>query len=252
MQGACGVLGVLTAGAAYNKCSTGTSGTYASLKSWVNQYGLNKSYGTDIDYFSIINDGLYNAGATYASCKAGSFAGGLSKGKGLLGSTLSGVLSGGASDMAYQGLLNDGDIDYNQTLYNATIGGVSGLFGGMFSCLAVKPEEESDTDSKLALLTGEVKVDAAKCSTKQVKPLTPNQMNQAIKTGKAPNGIVRIDQQTLNSSGAAQEKLHATFKDKIALNVDGTWKHDPPKGFKITNQQKNWLTANGWTIPAGY
>jgi RHS repeat-associated protein len=68
-----------------------------------------------------------------------------------------------------------------------------------------------------------------------------NQMNRAIQRGQAPRGIVRIDLPKIPF-----EKLHATFKDGSALNVDGTWKHG---GIDLTRDQAAWLEQNGWTLP---
>lgn len=71
--------------------------------------------------------------------------------------------------------------------------------------------------------------------------LRPNQMNQAIKRGQGPRGITRIDTPKI-----PHEKLHATFEDGSALNVDGTWKHG---GIDLTRDQMSWLVENGWTLP---
>ena len=73
------------------------------------------------------------------------------------------------------------------------------------------------------------------------RPLTPNQMNQAIRRGNAPGGINRIDTPKIEN-----ELLHAHFDDGSALNIDGTWKHG---GFDLTNGQMEWLRQNGWTLP---
>jgi hypothetical protein len=71
--------------------------------------------------------------------------------------------------------------------------------------------------------------------------LSNNQMNETIKKGQAPRGITRID---LGKVRGEQE--HATFDDNSALNVDGTWKHG---GRTLTDDQKQWLSANGWKLP---
>ncbi len=77
------------------------------------------------------------------------------------------------------------------------------------------------------------------------RPLTFNQMEQAIKRGKAPAGIQRVDR-----GRTAFEKPHVHIRDsggKIhALNNDGTWKHG---SMELTRAQKDWLRENGWTIP---
>ena len=66
-------------------------------------------------------------------------------------------------------------------------------------------------------------------------------MNRAIQRGQAPPGITRIDVPKV-----PYEKLHATFDDGSALNIDGTWKHG---GLTLTKAQREWLEANGWKLP---
>ena len=73
--------------------------------------------------------------------------------------------------------------------------------------------------------------------------LSPNQMNKAILTGKAPRGIKRVD-----TGKIPGEQTHVHFEDGSALNIDGTWKHG---GTAITNKQSAWLRKNGWTVPNG-
>ena len=68
-----------------------------------------------------------------------------------------------------------------------------------------------------------------------------NQLNAAIRRGQAPRGIERIDVPKIKG-----EQLHVHFKDGSALNIDGTWKH----GTKaLTQDETEWLLANGWTSP---
>ncbi len=74
------------------------------------------------------------------------------------------------------------------------------------------------------------------------KPLSPNQMNKAIKRGQAPKGMKRVDTGKIKG-----EQTHAHFDNGAALNKDGTWKHG---SADITAKQKDWLTNNGWTLPA--
>ena len=66
-------------------------------------------------------------------------------------------------------------------------------------------------------------------------------MNDAIKKGKAPSGITRVDQPKVKG-----EQLHVHLGDKIALNKDGTWKHGETT---LTKAQVEWLRRNGWIIP---
>ena len=68
-----------------------------------------------------------------------------------------------------------------------------------------------------------------------------NQLNQLVKTGKAPKTITRFD------IGKVKGEInHVHFDNGAALNVDGTWKH----GFKnLTNKEIKLLKENGWIIP---
>ena len=74
-------------------------------------------------------------------------------------------------------------------------------------------------------------------------PLSANQMNQLIRKGNAPDGIVRVD-----IGKVTGEQTHAVFgrgAGAPSLNIDGTWKH----GFvDLTRAQRDWLIANGWNL----
>jgi hypothetical protein len=70
---------------------------------------------------------------------------------------------------------------------------------------------------------------------------SPNQLNELIKKGKAPEGIVRVD-----TPKVPGEKLHVHFADGSALNIDGTWKHGE---FELTGKQMEWLKQYGWKSP---
>jgi len=73
--------------------------------------------------------------------------------------------------------------------------------------------------------------------------LSPNQMNQVIRKGNAPRGIVRVDIGKVKG-----EQTHAVFgrgSGAPSFNIDGTWKH----GFvDLTRDQRNWLIENGWSL----
>jgi RHS repeat-associated protein len=73
------------------------------------------------------------------------------------------------------------------------------------------------------------------------KCLTPNQMNQAIQKGQAPEGIVRVDTPKIPN-----ELLHVHFDNDAALNIDGSWKHG---STNLTKSQAAWLKKNGWDLP---
>lgn len=83
---------------------------------------------------------------------------------------------------------------------------------------------------------------------------SPNQLNKAISTGKAPKQVKRVDQTHINAAGKIDDYLQVHFKNcsNCALRKDGVWKHKPPAGFKLDNKTKKWLTQNGWVIPEGY
>jgi RHS repeat-associated protein len=73
------------------------------------------------------------------------------------------------------------------------------------------------------------------------KQPSPNQLNQQIKKGKAPNGVERVDVGKVKG-----EQTHVHFNNGAALNQDGTWKHGQTT---ITKKQADWLERAGWTIP---
>ena len=80
--------------------------------------------------------------------------------------------------------------------------------------------------------------------------MSVNQMNRAIQRGQAPRGITRVDKPRGSVPG---EQIHVAFEHSgrgaaPQLNVDGTWKHGPP--VSLTTAHSEWLTANGWTLPA--
>jgi RHS repeat-associated protein len=76
---------------------------------------------------------------------------------------------------------------------------------------------------------------------KSLKRLSPNQMNELIKKGKAPRGIVSV-----HSPKVKGEQLHVHFDNKAALNFDGTWKHG---SATLTRKQRTWLAEKGWKLP---
>ncbi|MEA3028882.1 MAG: hypothetical protein QOG13_207 [Sphingomonadales bacterium] len=73
------------------------------------------------------------------------------------------------------------------------------------------------------------------------KPKSPNQINEAVKRGQAPEGIGRVDVGKVKG-----EQVHIVVNDG-ALNIDGTWKHVPRSG--LTSAQRKWLAKNGWKLP---
>lgn len=70
---------------------------------------------------------------------------------------------------------------------------------------------------------------------------SPNQMNQQVQRGQAPNTVDRVD-----SARFPHEQPHIEFKDGNALNIDGTWKHG---GRALTNAEADWISGNGWSLP---
>jgi RHS repeat-associated protein len=73
------------------------------------------------------------------------------------------------------------------------------------------------------------------------KKTSTNQMDRQVKKGQAPKSVDRVD-----SPRIPHEKPHVEFKDGNALNDDGTWKHG---GRQLTNEEKEWLQSNGWSLP---
>lgn len=73
------------------------------------------------------------------------------------------------------------------------------------------------------------------------EPTSPNQMNQQVVRGQAPDSVDRVD-----VPRTPYEKPHIEFKDGNALNNDGTWKHG---GRPLTNVEIDWIIENGWKLP---
>ncbi len=68
-----------------------------------------------------------------------------------------------------------------------------------------------------------------------------NQMNKEIQTGKAPDGVTRVDNPKVQG-----EQRHVHFGNKAALNENGIWKHGQTQ---LTNKQVEWLIKHGWRLP---
>ena len=71
--------------------------------------------------------------------------------------------------------------------------------------------------------------------------ISPNQLNEQIKKGLAPNGVERVDVGRIPG-----EQTHVHLDNGSALNVDGTWKHGESE---LTNTQKEWLEDAGFVLP---
>lgn len=69
---------------------------------------------------------------------------------------------------------------------------------------------------------------------------SPNQINNEIKKGKAPSSFERVD---VGKTKGEQQHIH--FKDKSALNMDGSWKHGT---HTLTRTEQEYLKNNGWQI----
>ena len=73
------------------------------------------------------------------------------------------------------------------------------------------------------------------------KPTSPNQMQNQVNRGQAPKDVKRVD-------NPKQGQPHVHFKDGTALNQDGSV-HDAHNGIpKLSNEVKEWLLKNGWSI----
>jgi hypothetical protein len=76
---------------------------------------------------------------------------------------------------------------------------------------------------------------------------SPNQMQQQVLRGQAPNGIERVD--TANP-GTDDAQPHIHFSDwRSTLNRDGTWGHGDGSDANLTSNMINWILSNGWGIP---
>ena len=72
------------------------------------------------------------------------------------------------------------------------------------------------------------------------------EMQKQVRKKQAPKEVERVD-------GAKQDipgnKDHVHFKDKTALNYDGTISHSGNGTPKITRAIADWLERNGWKLP---
>ena len=77
---------------------------------------------------------------------------------------------------------------------------------------------------------------------KKKKQTSQNQMQKQVERGQAPKEVERVDEAHNKETG----QPHVHFKDKTALNRDGSV-HDKLKGTpNITNKIRKWLFKNGW------
>ncbi len=81
----------------------------------------------------------------------------------------------------------------------------------------------------------------SKNKNKEKKQTSPNQMQEQVKNGQAPNSVDRVDKENPDIKGS---KPHIHFgDDEATLNNDGTWhdegKNKPP--HNLTNKEKNGL-----------
>ena len=76
------------------------------------------------------------------------------------------------------------------------------------------------------------------------KNISVNQIKELIQKGKAPKSIERIDKAKI-----ANEIDHIHFKQGFSINRDGTFKHKPKSGTKLTNKEINFLKKINFKIP---
>ena len=88
----------------------------------------------------------------------------------------------------------------------------------------------------LPISIGDIK-DVKNLSSKKNKSI--NQLNQDVKKGKAPKEIERFD-----NPHSEFGKKHVHFKNKSALNENGSWKDG--ESFKLNKKTKDYLEENGW------
>ena len=119
------------------------------------------------------------------------------------------------------------------------VGGAIGLGVGLYVSykvgqalenMAVKAASKENTDTK---------------PETKAKEKSPNQMQQEVKTGKAPKGVDRVDKGNANTG----EKDHVHLDDGRALNKDGTWKHNKTGDNSMGNKIKEWIKDSGWKLP---
>lgn len=66
----------------------------------------------------------------------------------------------------------------------------------------------------------------------------------ARRSAGRPRSVLRVDS-ALNSAAGEVPQIH--FRDGTALNIDGTWKHGPPR--RLSSTERAWLLSVGWVLP---
>ena len=78
------------------------------------------------------------------------------------------------------------------------------------------------------------------------QPTSPNQMQQQVKSGKAPKEVTHVDRA---APGSSMHQSHVHFRDGTVLNMDGTTSHSGNGNPNLTAEVIEWLTKNGWGVP---
>ncbi|MBQ7601755.1 MAG: RHS repeat-associated core domain-containing protein, partial [Lachnospiraceae bacterium] len=73
------------------------------------------------------------------------------------------------------------------------------------------------------------------------KPTPTNQLQKQVENDKAPKEVDRVDKRHSDKG-----KDHIHFKDKTAINLDGTKSHDGNGKPRITNRFREWMNENGY------
>ena len=129
-------------------------------------------------------------------------------------------------------------------LLAAPTGGASLGFGA----LALSSATAVTAGSAMAVAGTVVAGDAiaASISESNGKPTSRNQMQKQVESGKAPNGVDRVDPPH-NDVDNSQNHIH--FKDGTAINQDGSLSHKGNGIPNITRAILEWILDNGWGVP---
>ena len=146
------------------------------------------------------------------------------------------TMGGGLVEGAGSAMLTTGGLSLEVSAPTILLGGGMMLHGGLVM---------NNASRNLASGNGLIKGGGrALNSSSSQKYKSLKQLNNDVKTGRAPRGIKRYDKGR-NTKNLPEDEV--TFDDNSSLYRSGKWRHN--YGHKITNKQREYLKQNGWTLP---
>ena len=108
---------------------------------------------------------------------------------------------------------------------------------------ASNPKSEESDPPQSIIEPDDTESDAETETEKDQQPSSPGKMQKEVDRGKAPKYVKKVHRAHNDKTG----KPHVHFKDKTALNNDGSI-HDKHNGIpKLTDAVKKWLGSHNWS-----